>query len=437
MSRRCCPLGETGGAHVDRRVHAGCRRHAHDNAGDVARGRADGRGAVAGRRRRVGGCRRTASRSSSTRPRAPVAVGHPPGRRHRRLRDHDAQRRIGPTSTHLLNSRQPPRAQVAIGDRSLVHRTRSPSCARGGTPRAQPARGCRSRRSGCLDELLSREQLRAAADGLLDAGAALLKRRARRRSGRRRSTSGAALIGGLTRRPRASTPRAAEGVAAVAFAANVLQATSDASDSEKASRASLHAMNRRAARRLLAEDGPAADPGGTRGERPRVGLRARRHGRRPGAELSAMAWRAIARRCPSRAMTVVGDLAQTSSSAGAHSWRDALEGRLARRVARRELDQLPHAGPHRGPADRARCDGPRRHAAARRARARAPATTRRRRRRGVVRLASISAGPGRSVVVAVHALRPAVRRSGACRRDDGARPARPDVAVASHWARTG
>ncbi len=42
-------------------------------------------------------------------------------------------------------------------------------------------------------------------------------------------------------------------------------------------------------------------------------------------ELSAMAWRAVARRCPSRSMTVVGDLAQTSSSAGAHSWRDALD----------------------------------------------------------------------------------------------------------------
>lgn len=42
-------------------------------------------------------------------------------------------------------------------------------------------------------------------------------------------------------------------------------------------------------------------------------------------ELSAMAWRAIARRCPSRSMTVVGDLAQTSSAAGAHSWRDALD----------------------------------------------------------------------------------------------------------------
>ena len=42
-------------------------------------------------------------------------------------------------------------------------------------------------------------------------------------------------------------------------------------------------------------------------------------------ELSPMAWRAVARRCPSRSMTVVGDLAQTSSGAGARSWAEALD----------------------------------------------------------------------------------------------------------------
>jgi DNA helicase IV len=44
-------------------------------------------------------------------------------------------------------------------------------------------------------------------------------------------------------------------------------------------------------------------------------------------ELSAMAWRVLARRCPSRSMTVVGDLAQTSSAAGAAAaggWAEAL-----------------------------------------------------------------------------------------------------------------
>lgn len=41
-------------------------------------------------------------------------------------------------------------------------------------------------------------------------------------------------------------------------------------------------------------------------------------------ELSPMAWRALVRRCPSRSMTVVGDLAQTGSSAGASSWQDVL-----------------------------------------------------------------------------------------------------------------
>ncbi|SDQ22456.1 AAA family ATPase [Quadrisphaera sp. DSM 44207] len=41
-------------------------------------------------------------------------------------------------------------------------------------------------------------------------------------------------------------------------------------------------------------------------------------------ELSAMAWRLLARRCPSRSMTVVGDVAQTSSAAGASDWERAL-----------------------------------------------------------------------------------------------------------------
>jgi DNA helicase IV len=41
-------------------------------------------------------------------------------------------------------------------------------------------------------------------------------------------------------------------------------------------------------------------------------------------ELSPMAWRLLARRCPSLSMTVVGDLDQTASSAGADDWASAL-----------------------------------------------------------------------------------------------------------------
>ncbi|MDX2357234.1 HelD family protein [Dietzia sp. PP-33] len=41
-------------------------------------------------------------------------------------------------------------------------------------------------------------------------------------------------------------------------------------------------------------------------------------------ELSAMAWRVIMRRSPNRWMTLVGDVAQTSSPAGIDSWDDAL-----------------------------------------------------------------------------------------------------------------
>ncbi|MEZ0165707.1 ATP-binding domain-containing protein [Kineococcus sp. LSe6-4] len=42
-------------------------------------------------------------------------------------------------------------------------------------------------------------------------------------------------------------------------------------------------------------------------------------------ELSAMAWRLVERRCPSRSMTLVGDVAQTSNPAGARSWAQALK----------------------------------------------------------------------------------------------------------------
>jgi superfamily I DNA/RNA helicase len=42
-------------------------------------------------------------------------------------------------------------------------------------------------------------------------------------------------------------------------------------------------------------------------------------------ELSAMAWRMIMRRVPTRSMTVVGDVAQTGSAAGARSWGEMLD----------------------------------------------------------------------------------------------------------------
>ena len=42
-------------------------------------------------------------------------------------------------------------------------------------------------------------------------------------------------------------------------------------------------------------------------------------------ELSAMQWRLLMRRCPLKSFTVVGDIAQTSSAAGAESWQQALE----------------------------------------------------------------------------------------------------------------
>ena len=54
-------------------------------------------------------------------------------------------------------------------------------------------------------------------------------------------------------------------------------------------------------------------------------------------ELSAMAWRLVMRRCPTRSMTIVGDIAQTGDRAGATSWTDALGPFVA---ARFRLEQL-------------------------------------------------------------------------------------------------
>jgi DNA helicase IV len=54
-------------------------------------------------------------------------------------------------------------------------------------------------------------------------------------------------------------------------------------------------------------------------------------------ELSAMAWRLIMRRCPSRSMTIVGDIAQTGDLAGASSWGDVLSPYVANRW---RLEQL-------------------------------------------------------------------------------------------------
>ncbi|HEU5035128.1 MAG TPA: ATP-binding domain-containing protein [Mycobacteriales bacterium] len=43
-------------------------------------------------------------------------------------------------------------------------------------------------------------------------------------------------------------------------------------------------------------------------------------------ELSPMAWRMLLRRCPTRSMTVVGDIAQTSATWGAPSWAAVFDG---------------------------------------------------------------------------------------------------------------
>ncbi|WP_158882632.1 UvrD-helicase domain-containing protein [Amycolatopsis anabasis] len=54
-------------------------------------------------------------------------------------------------------------------------------------------------------------------------------------------------------------------------------------------------------------------------------------------ELSAMDWRVLMRRCPSRSFTVVGDLAQRQSAAGPRDWGDILAGYVQDRWSYRRL----------------------------------------------------------------------------------------------------
>ncbi|REH41835.1 DNA helicase IV [Kutzneria buriramensis] len=54
-------------------------------------------------------------------------------------------------------------------------------------------------------------------------------------------------------------------------------------------------------------------------------------------ELSEMAWRVLMRRCPSRSMTVVGDIAQTGDLAGTSSWGQVLSPYVANRWRLAEL----------------------------------------------------------------------------------------------------
>ncbi|WP_029068824.1 HelD family protein [Jonesia quinghaiensis] len=54
-------------------------------------------------------------------------------------------------------------------------------------------------------------------------------------------------------------------------------------------------------------------------------------------ELSAMAWRSLIRRCPTRSFTIVGDTAQTSDPAGATSWSTMFDPLFSEHWTRRDL----------------------------------------------------------------------------------------------------
>ena len=89
-------------------------------------------------------------------------------------------------------------------------------------------------------------------------------------------------------------------------------------------------------------------------------------------ELSAMAWRMVARRNPDRSMTVVGDVAQTGSPAGARSWKSMLAPLVGGRWREERLtvnyrtpseimavaaDILASASPEERPPDSVRSEG--------------------------------------------------------------------------------
>lgn len=89
-------------------------------------------------------------------------------------------------------------------------------------------------------------------------------------------------------------------------------------------------------------------------------------------ELSAMDWRVLMRRCPSHSFTVVGDLAQRRSAAGATSWSDMLDRYVPGRWLYRSLTVnyrtpaeimgvaaavLAEFAPHIAPPDSVRASG--------------------------------------------------------------------------------
>jgi DNA helicase IV len=89
-------------------------------------------------------------------------------------------------------------------------------------------------------------------------------------------------------------------------------------------------------------------------------------------ELSAMAWRMVLRRNPSKSMTVVGDVAQTGSPAGAKSWKHMLNPLVGTRWREEQLtvnyrtpseimavaaDVLASVAPDSSPPDSVRSEG--------------------------------------------------------------------------------
>ena len=76
-------------------------------------------------------------------------------------------------------------------------------------------------------------------------------------------------------------------------------------------------------------------------------------------ELSPMMWRLLMRRCPTRSMTVVGDVAQTGSLNGVRVVGVDVPAVRGRPVAGRDAErELPDAGAADGAGDRGCCGRP-------------------------------------------------------------------------------
>ncbi len=157
-------------------------------------------------------------------------------------------------------------------------------------------------------------------------------------------------------------------------------------------------------------------------------------------ELSAMAWRMVLRRNPARSLTVVGDVAQTGSPAGARSWKEMLDPLVRGRWREERLtvnyrtpaeimivaaDVLAAAAPREQPPDSVRSEGTPPRAIRAPSPSPAPEPGPRQRPRPAAR-SRVPARPANAVFPIRHVRRRGCARGPGRNRRPGQRPARAD-----------